>query len=261
MTITNIHLVYFSATYTTRKIVRRIAEQMGNNIIQHDITNEMLAKDIILNTNGELLIVGVPVYAGRVPATAVNALNKIKGSNTPAIVVCIYGNRDYDDAMLELKNIIENNGFKTVAAGAFIAQHSIFPEVAAGRPDERDNQEIEKFATLCMDKITKTGNMAVLPELEVKGNKPYKIPKNIPIHPSGNKKTCNQCCACVKQCPVKAITLDEPYKTNPQKCISCGRCITICHQKSRRFRGMLYKIASWKFAKDNLKRKEPEYMI
>lgn len=37
---------------------------------------------------------------------------------TPAIAVCVYGNRDYDDALIELKDAIEANGFKTVAAAA-----------------------------------------------------------------------------------------------------------------------------------------------
>lgn len=258
MSITTIHSVYFSATFTTRGIVRAIAEQLGQTIIQYDITDEMPAKEIILNKTGDLLLVGVPVYAGRIPPIALDALHKFKGSGTPVIVVCVYGNRDYDDALLELKDTVEGNGFKTIAAGAFIARHSIFPRVAANRPDEKDKQEIAKFADRCKDKIAATEGITALPQLEVKGNKPYKIPKDIPIRPSGKKKSCNRCGVCAKQCPAKAIPSDKPYQTDRQKCISCGRCMVVCPQKSRRFRGLLYKIAGWKFTKDNSKRKEPE---
>lgn len=261
MVITDIHLVYFSATYTTRKIARAIAEQIGSRITRYDITNELPAGDILLDKKDELLVVGVPVYAGRIPPAAAKALAGFKGADTPAIVVGVYGNRDYDDAILELRDVVEANGFKTIAAGAFIAQHSIFPAVATHRPDERDVREIGKFAQACKDKIADIENIRALPRLKVKGNTPYKIPKGIPIHPVGKKKTCNQCGVCAKQCPAKAIPQDEPYKTNRQTCISCGRCIVICPQKSRRFKGLLYKIAGWKFTKDNSKRKEPECFL
>ena len=41
MNITDIHVVYFSATYTTRTIVREIAKAIGGNIIEHDVTNAL----------------------------------------------------------------------------------------------------------------------------------------------------------------------------------------------------------------------------
>lgn len=259
MEITNISLVYFSATYTTRKIVREIAQQMACNITEHDITNTAPAQDVILDSENTLLIVGVPVYAGRVPHIAIDALNKFKGHDTPAIVVCVYGNRAYDDAMLELKNMVEANGFKTIAAGAFIAQHSIFPKVAENRPDNEDIKKLNDFGHHCADIIFKLENPNLLPELKVKGNKPYKVPGNIPVHPTGNEKKCEKCGICAKLCPVLAIPPAEPYKTDTRKCISCGRCTVACPQKSRHFKGLLYKIARWKFTKDNTKRKEPEY--
>ncbi|WP_455674916.1 4Fe-4S binding protein [Phocaeicola sp.] len=257
MEITNINLVYFSATYTTRKIVREIAGQISNHITQYDITTQSPANDIISHNPGELLIVGVPVYAGRVPTVALAALNKFKGNHTPAIIVCVYGNRDYDDAILELKDIVENNGFKVISAGAFIAQHSIFPKVAANRPDEDDMKIIRNFAQQNIEFISKLKDTEALSEIKVKGNNPYKIPGNIPLHPIGDKQ-CNKCGTCVKLCPVHAIPEDTPRKTDKKKCISCGRCIVICPQKARHFGGLIYKLAGWKFVKANSLRKEPE---
>ena len=106
----NIHLAYFSATYTTQKIVRAVAQQLGGPIIEHDLTNTQLTEDILL-TDKDLLIVGAPVYAGRIPSLTISSFNCFKGNNTPAIIIAVYGNREYDDALLELKDLTENNCF------------------------------------------------------------------------------------------------------------------------------------------------------
>lgn len=259
MEITNIRLVYFSATYTTRKIVRKVARQITCHITEHDITQEGPSEDVVLSSERELLIVGVPVYAGRIPSKAIDALHKFKGDHTPAILLCIYGNRAYEDALVELQDRVEANGFKTIAAGAFIARHSIFPQVATARPDSEDLKKIADFGRHCADLIAKLKERMVFPMLKVKGNRPYRVPKDVPIHPTGNKNKCNGCGVCVELCPVQAIHAAKPYKTDSKKCISCGRCIVVCSQKSRSFNGLLYKIAGWKFAKDNSARKEPEY--
>ena len=83
---------------------------------------------------------------GRIPTQTLISLNQIKANKTPAIVVCVYGNRDYDDALLELKEVVESNGFTVISAGAFVAQHSIFPQVGQNRPDEKDLTKIKEFA-------------------------------------------------------------------------------------------------------------------
>lgn len=145
MKTSKINSVYFSATRTTRSIIRHIAQQLECERVEYDITQNTPEKTIEMGEN-ELLLVGVPVYAGRVPAIALPALQKFKGTKTPAIIVCVYGNRDYDDALLELNDVVEANGFKVISAGAFIAQHSIFPQVGANRPDDKDNKLIGKHS-------------------------------------------------------------------------------------------------------------------
>jgi ferredoxin len=256
MKISNINIVYFSATYTTEKVVKLIAKEFKEKITDYDITQFVPESDLNMEKN-DLLIVGVPVYAGRVPSGAVNALNKFKGNKTPAIITCVYGNRDYDDALLELKDIVQKNNFRIISAGAFIAQHSIFPEAGYNRPDENDIQIIKNFANKSSELLSSLSDIDSLQDIEVKGNRPYKIPGNIPLKPRGNRK-CNKCGTCVKLCPVTAIEADSPRKTNKEKCISCGRCIVVCPQKARYFGGLLYKIAGRKFIKTYSVRKEPE---
>lgn len=73
----------------------------------------------------------------------------LKGSNTLAIIAAVYGNRHYDDALLQMKDILTERGFCVIAAGAFIAEHSVFPSVATRRPDEGDKAAMKKFAAKC----------------------------------------------------------------------------------------------------------------
>ncbi len=250
-----IHLIYFSATNTTKSLLKSIFEDKSN-VEQHNITRGLDAE--LIFPEDELAVFGVPVYAGRVPSIAAETLQKIKGNGTPAIIVVVYGNRDYDDALLELKNIVASNNFKIIAAGAFVAEHAIFPQVANGRPDAEDKQKISDFAQKAISLLNNCDDLSSLPNISVKGNYPYKEAKSIPLKPRGNRR-CNKCGACVKGCPAKAISEERPQKTNKELCISCARCIHICPQKARHFGGLLYKLAGKKFVSAYGKtRREPE---
>lgn len=250
-----INVVYFSATHTTRKVVRTIAEQFIGEKKEYNITQQVIEGEVWLTEN-DLLIVGIPVYSGRIPAQALISLNRIKANHTSAIIVCVYGNRDYDDALLELKEVVESNGFTVISAGAFVAQHSIFPKVGQNRPDEKDIFKIKEFAIQSVQLLESITKLSSVQAFEVKGNKPYKVPGKIPLYPKGDKR-CDECGTCVKMCPTEAISKHNPRKTDKDKCIACGRCIVVCPQQARSFGGLLYKLARKKFIKSNSERKEP----
>lgn len=259
MNIKNIHLAYFSATFSTKRIVREIASQFQKPVIEYDITSDVLKDDVSLGSDGDLLIVGVPSYAGRVPEMAVHSLRRFLGNNTPAIIVSVYGNRAYDDTLIELKDLVESHGFKLLSAAAVIAQHSIFPKIAEGRPNADDTEKLHDFASKSRELLLKIPKMSAVSRLMVKRNRPYRDAKPIPLHPEGSKGKCTSCHACVKMCPVGAITMGEPYKTNEKKCISCGRCVVVCPEHARLFGGLLYKAVSWKFEKAYSEPKQPEF--
>lgn len=247
----NLVTTYFSATYTTRKIVRSISAAISKNDIEYDITNDA-ATTIVELANDDMLIVGVPVYAGRVPTIAAERLQRFRGEGTPAVIVTVYGNRDYDDALLELHDIITKQGFRVVAAGAFIAQHSIFPAIGANRPDERDLNQIVVFAHRAKEISSQEFG-----EIEIKGNYPYKTPGSIPIWPTASRR-CEKCGICAKLCPAEAIDSCSPRGVDKEKCIKCGRCVVVCPRKFRHFRGVKYMIASRRFKKAFSRRREPE---
>ncbi|MDO4759086.1 MAG: 4Fe-4S dicluster domain-containing protein [Rikenellaceae bacterium] len=243
--------LYFSATYTTRKVVETVAANLSDEVTTYDITNDAPTESVTIPSD-EVLVVGVPVYAGRVPAMAVERLRRFKGEKTPAVVVAVYGNRHYDDAVLELHDIMSECGFCTVAAGAFIAQHSIFPKVGKARPDAKDLADIKRFAeqiTTLLD-----GSFGAI---EIPGNRPYKVPGGIPIWPTASRK-CTACGACARLCPTGAIDPASPKGVNKEKCIKCGRCIVVCPTKSRRFYGIKYSLAAARFNSAFTARRENE---
>ena len=226
--------IHFSPTQTTAAVVGRIASAF-------DLSEQIsLMRDIdpaVCETT-DTVIVGMPVFAGRIPVTAKQRLMKIKGNQTPAIAVVVYGNRAYEDALLELKDTLEQNGFVVAAAGAFIARHSLFPAVAAGRPDQDDLNIIDAFADQCVEK-TKNG---IFPPLSVPGHFPYKDVSPFPLFPSADE-SCVLCAKCAETCPVGAIKREDLKNTNTAVCISCAACVHVCPVGARRFRGEMFERA------------------
>lgn len=254
--INKVQIVYFSPAHSTREIVRRFANSIKLPTEEINITVHPTFS--ISSSPDCLLVVGVPVYAGRVPAIAMERLSQVRGSKNPAVAICVYGNREYDDALLELSDILSENNFEVIAASAMIARHSIFPNVAQNRPNEKDYSQLEDFAHQICKKIkeSKEANLLIIP-----GNRPYREPKSVPldIHTSNE---CDNCGTCVKQCPTQAINPNQPKITNNEICIRCTRCIIVCPQKAKKFTGIKYKLANNVFtSKNNKVQKENAFFI
>lgn len=246
-----VHAIYFSPALSTKKVVKAVAGGISDNIVSHDITQGL--KKTPEFSKDDIAVIGVPSYSGRVPALATKWLSQLKSDGIPAILVCVYGNRAYDDTLLELKNICVKSGFKPISAGAFIARHSIFPNVAEGRPDTTDTQAAYDFGKKSLENIREG-------ELTLKGNFSYRDIASIPLNPRANR-SCDKCGICVNACPTGAISMDNPRVTDKTLCISCARCIELCPTKSRQFRGILYKIVKRQFTKKNSAKKENEYFF
>lgn len=235
MEINKVYSVYFSATYTTRKVVEIIANRLCGNIVNNDITSVEVPHEIEFES-GDVLVIGMPVYGGRIPKSALQSIAKLNGNGMPAIISCVYGNRDYDDALLELRNEVESRGFIVVSASAFIARHSIFTQIASDRPNADDIIQITEYADRSKKIILGLNDFSCLKQIEIKGNNPYKVFNQLPIYPSTDD-SCVECGNCSNKCPTGAISFDNPNETDIQKCIACGRCIVECKIKARDFRG------------------------
>ena len=157
---------------------------------------------------------------------------------------------------VELQDLLEENGFCVIAGAAFVAQHSIFTKVAAGRPDEDDRRRMAEFGAMCREKLSGFDPDAHTP-IHIKGNRPYKKAKGVPFQPECNQN-CMKCYACAKNCPTHSIPLETPWLTRTDTCISCGACIYLCPTQARGYRGPVFEVAAKGFEAMCAKRREPE---
>lgn len=230
MEISAIKTVFFSPTKTSQKIAHAISEgARTSQPVQHEDLTLPTHNNGITVAADELTIIAVPVYAGRVAPVARERLKEVSGNNSPAILVVLYGNRDFEDALIELKQIVENQSFTVVAASAFIGEHSYSTPAlptAQGRPDDNDLSFAREFGTRIMQKLT---TLESLKTVNVPGNFPYKegMP-NLPFTPTIETENCTLCEECISVCPTGAIRLENAIEINPETCTFCCACIKTC---------------------------------
>ena len=120
-----------------------LIEGLQGEYQQIDLCHEI---DNIDLSEGDICLVSVPSYGGRVPAIAIDRLKMITGNGAKAVLNCVYGNRAWEDTLTELQDTLEGQGFTCFAALATVAEHSIFRQFATGRPDEIDKAELIEMA-------------------------------------------------------------------------------------------------------------------
>ena len=255
-------LVYYSPTGTTQKIVREIGQNMGLKLISENNIAESRAELISKISDNCLTIIGLPVYGGRLPITAIEILKKLQTNQSPVIIVVVYGNRDYDDSLLELKEIANNCGFKIIAGAAFIGEHSFSTNekpIAKNRPDKQDLVKCKDFARMITDKLKDIENVSSLSDLDIPGNFPYKVRKQLPVtvHPETDNNLCNNCGICVNICPTNAISFEETIITNGELCTWCCACVKHCPNEARIFDNPTINAFKEKLFLNCSKRKEP----
>jgi ferredoxin/flavodoxin len=261
MKIEAVRLACFSPTHTTRTVLEAIGRGTGINAVAVTDVTPPRPPDWPDVAADELLVIGAPVYAGRLPATAVERFRGLKGSGGPAVVVAVYGNREFEDALVELEDIVKAAGFRTVAGAAFIGEHSYHTgatPIAPGRPDRADIARAEAFGRdlrRLLDGISGDDIVTV----DLPGNRPYRDRVNHgTVTPVTDAVTCTRCGECVTVCPVAAIPDDDPTTTDGGTCITCAACIKVCPVEARSLQDaeMLRRL-QW-LLKITRERKEPQ---
>jgi ferredoxin len=266
----SLQLVYFSPTGTTKKIVEEIARVMDRVPARHvDITGPQGRTRRLEASKDDLLIVGVPVYFGRVQTHAAQWLNTIQGRDTPAVCVVVYGNREYDDTLLELKETLANRGCIPIACAAYVAEHSFSgPQtpIAPGRPDSADLSNARSFGEKIAAKLAAAPSIGRFNDVSVPGRHPYIDMKDSRAKLSGVDLVsvdgqCVQCGRCARLCPVGAIDLDHFTAVDRTQCILCHACIKRCPTKARRAKSELIRDIAVRLSDALQGRKEPAVFL
>lgn len=233
--------MYFTGTGTTEKVVthigKKIAEKLGVEYEDYDFTLPKVRKVEKSFTEEDLVVFGTPVIAGRVPNLLLKYLDTLKGKGALAVPVVLYGNRNFDDALIELRNILKDKGMKPIAGGAFIGEHSFSKILGAGRPDAKDMEIASTFAENIFEKVT---GKDFDPEklIEVKGETPirfYYQPRDSKgnsidirkVKPKTNMELCNKCGLCASICPLGSINPEDPSDVFGI-CMKCCACVKRC---------------------------------
>lgn len=240
----NLNLIYFSPTGSTKKVVETLASSWNMPKINIDISISDDDYSTYSFPSDDLCIIGVPSFGGRVPSIAIDHLKKMNSNNTPTIIVVTYGNRAYDDTILELQDTASEYGFRIVAAISAVTEHSIIHKFTIDRPNNEDLDEIISFG----EKIKEVLSSNAISGIIVPGNRPYKEYGGVPLKPKTNKN-CHKCGLCASLCPSKSISHDNPSITDDSTCISCMRCISICPNHARYLNKVMLFIASQKMKK------------
>ena len=248
MKITGVKAVFYSATGNTEEVVtaiaEKIAEKLGGSMEICNFTLPGGRTEAQTYAPSELVVFGTPVYAGRVPNKMLPVVqNNFKGEGALAVPVVTFGNRNFDNGLIELRNELENNGFHTIAGAGFAVSHVFSDKIAPGRPDEADREIMMQFAEAVAEKVEK---MEEIPApIEVRGEDPvgtYYTPLGtdgkpavfLKAKPKTRPEDCDSCGICVEACPMGSISREDP-KEVPGICIKCQACVKKCPTNAKYF--------------------------
>ena len=145
--------IVFSPTGGTQKVSGLVAGALDKNTVTVDLTDSGLDFSAVSMTEDDVAVISVPAYAGRIPAVVADRLGMVHGNGARAVLVCVYGNRAFEDTLVELEDVAKHAGFRVIAAVAAIAEHSIARQFAAGRPDAQDAAQLAEFAQQIQQKL------------------------------------------------------------------------------------------------------------
>ncbi len=266
MEIASLKLAYFSPTGTTKAIVQAVARGLNQkNIEQIDITRPIARKIQLQTSKNDLLVIAIPVYVGRVPELLGEWLHSMKAENTPTVCIVVYGNFDFGDALLEIKDIVKERGGIPIACAAFIGEHSFSSSdtpISSSRPDSSDLHSAEIFGRKINETLQSLPSLDPTSKIIVPGKYPYKdLQKLYSVDFIDQNDSCTKCGECARLCPVGAIDFYDYSLIDNQKCVLCCACIKACPENARTMKESIIKDMAMRLSKMCEERKEPVYFF
>ena len=249
--------IVFSPTGGTLKAANAVTEEWSGSVEVIDLSDPNKDFSEYSFDSEDIALIAIPSYGGRVPGTAAERLKKIKGGGAKCTLLCVYGNRAYEDTLVEMEDIAKECGFEVKAAITAVAEHSIAHKYAAGRPDSEDIKKLKEFSKTALCKMQDEAHTA---ELKLAGNRPYKKTSGAGLVPKADQH-CVKCGVCAQKCPVEAISTKNIGTADPKKCISCMRCIKVCPHAARSVSKAMTSAVSLMLKKSCSQRKECELFV
>jgi ferredoxin len=266
MDITSVKLACFSPTGTTKAVLQGITRGLGTATTEWiDATGPDRRESTWRTSPRDLLVVGVPVYMGRVPALLEGWLARLAADRTPTVCVVVYGNRAYENALLELTDLVRSRGGIPIAGAACIGEHSFSSPAlptAQGRPDADDLRQAEAFGREVREKLRAAASVGELADLHVPGTMPYGgVTQLWDVDFIAVDDRCAHCGACADACPMGAIDPQDSSKNDPVACITCCACLKACPQRARSMKPGPVMEAAKRLNRLYSERKQPEFML
>ena len=266
--------MYFSPTGTTEKVVQKLVEDLSSILKCEkdyvDFTLPGVRERVQSFTEDDLVVFGTPVYAGRVPNVLLKYIHTVQGCGALAVPIVLFGNRNYDDALAELQALLIEDGFITVAAGAFVGEHSFSRILGAGRPDSLDLDIAEKFADDIAKKILSAPSIEAFKPVHTGGEYPskgYYQPRDRKGNPVDIRKVkpktsddCTDCKICAKVCPMGSIDFND-VREFTGICIKCGSCIKKCPVGAKYYDAESYLYHQHELELEYTRRAEPSLFL
>ncbi|MBQ3429034.1 MAG: hypothetical protein IJH28_04600 [Mogibacterium sp.] len=144
----------------------------------HDLLREQAAG--IKVDEETVVVIGMPVYVGKIPLPAAEALRKISGNGAMTIASVSYGGRSYGNALFELKSLAEDCGFRPIGAGAFLISRMAGRGGAHGFATALDGEAMTEFSKAAAAKIRRLAGCEI-EELKIKPA-PLEVSGKMPVH-------------------------------------------------------------------------------
>lgn len=250
----NKYRIIFSPTGGTEKVTNTMTK-FWNEVKDIDLSKTDLDFSSISLTKEDIAVIAMPSFGGVAPQLALDRLAKMNGNQCKCAIVAVYGNRAYENTLVQMEDYAVKAGFHVIATVSAVAEHSILHQYATGRPDENDDNQLTEFGNQILEKA-ESGNESTP---SIPGNRPYKESSAFLI-PKANA-SCSGCGLCADKCPAGAIDRKNPRMTDKSKCISCMRCVAACPKHARKVSGFMTAVAGMAIKKACSVRKECELFI
>lgn len=249
-----INSIFFSPCGGVKNVTRALMKNMNAPVKEHDITLPSGRVEDLTFSQDDFVFLGFPVYGGRMPLNIEALFKHIRGKDTPCALVAVYGNRAFDGALLDLHKMASSRGFIPIAGIAAIAEHSLAPQLAAGRPDKEDRAKLADWGVQILEFESNGMRLSSPP-----GEYPdWAIPPGVSPYPITDREKCIKCGICAEVCPTAAIPVEEPWLTNDAKCVICGACAKYCPEKARVMGNEKFHEFGKPHLEEAANRKEPE---